>query len=71
MTNTAVYLAALDPGDTILSLSLAHGGHLSHGMKINISGRLYTIVHYGVEPDTFQSSTTTRCSSSRRSTARR
>src|SRR3954470_16236111 len=54
MTNTAVYLAALDPGDTILSLSLAHGGHLSHGMKINISGRLYTIVHYGVEPDTFQ-----------------
>ncbi|MDX6516184.1 MAG: glycine hydroxymethyltransferase [Gaiellaceae bacterium] len=54
MTNTAVYLAALDPGDTILSLSLAHGGHLSHGMKINISGRLYSIVHYGVEPDTFQ-----------------
>ena len=54
MTNTAVYLAALEPGDTILSLSLAHGGHLSHGMKINISGRLYTIVHYGVEPDTFQ-----------------
>ena len=53
MTNTAVYLAALEPGDTILSLSLAHGGHLSHGMKINISGRLYTIVHYGVEPDTF------------------
>jgi glycine hydroxymethyltransferase len=54
MTNTAVYLAALDPGDTILSLSLAHGGHLSHGMKINISGRLYSIVHYGVEPDTYQ-----------------
>jgi glycine hydroxymethyltransferase len=53
MTNTAVYLAALEPGDTILSLSLAHGGHLSHGMKINISGRLYTFVHYGVEPDTF------------------
>jgi glycine hydroxymethyltransferase len=53
MTNTAVYLAALEPGDTILSLSLAHGGHLSHGMKINISGRLYSIVHYGVEPDTF------------------
>src|SRR5213595_653057 len=47
MTNTAVYLAALEPGDTILSLSLAHGGHLSHGMKINISGRLYAIVHYG------------------------
>jgi glycine hydroxymethyltransferase len=46
--NTAVYLAAIEPGDTILSLDLAHGGHLTHGMRINISGLLYHIVHYGV-----------------------
>jgi glycine hydroxymethyltransferase len=52
--NTAVYMAALTPGDTILSLDLAHGGHLTHGMKINISGLLYTIVHYGVDPKTEQ-----------------
>jgi glycine hydroxymethyltransferase len=47
-TNMAVYLAALQPGDTILSLELSHGGHLTHGLKVNFSGRLYTIVHYGV-----------------------
>jgi glycine hydroxymethyltransferase len=47
-TNMAVYFAALDPGDTILSLELSHGGHLTHGLKVNFSGRLYTIVHYGV-----------------------
>ncbi len=50
--NTAVYLACLQPGDTILSLDLAHGGHLSHGMRINITGLLYTIVHYGVSRPT-------------------
>ncbi|HEY4620789.1 MAG TPA: serine hydroxymethyltransferase [Gaiellaceae bacterium] len=50
--NTAVYFAVLEPGDTILSLRLDHGGHLSHGLKVNISGRLYTIVHYGVSRDT-------------------
>jgi glycine hydroxymethyltransferase len=44
----AVYMAALQPGDTILSLELSHGGHLTHGLKVNFSGRLYTIVHYGV-----------------------
>ena len=49
-TNMAVYLAALEHGDTILSLELSHGGHLTHGLKVNFSGRLYTIVHYGVEP---------------------
>src|SRR5919108_602354 len=37
------------PGETILSLSLDHGGHLTHGLKVNFSGRLYTIVHYGVD----------------------
>src|ERR671939_1851286 len=47
-TNMAVYFAACDPGDTILSLELAHGGHLTHGLKVNFSGKLYTIVHYGV-----------------------
>jgi glycine hydroxymethyltransferase len=51
-TNMAVYFATLEPGDTILSLELAHGGHLTHGLKVNFSGRLYRIVHYGVSRDT-------------------
>src|SRR5215218_10371884 len=51
-TNMAVYTAALQPGDTILSLELAHGGHLTHGLKVNFSGRLYTIAHYGVSRET-------------------
>ncbi len=51
-TNMAVYMAALQPGDTILSLELAHGGHLTHGLKVNFSGRLYTIFHYGVSRET-------------------
>ncbi len=46
--NMAVYLGLLEPGDTVLSLRLDHGGHLTHGLKVNFSGRLYTIVHYGV-----------------------
>ncbi len=50
--NTAVYLACLQPGDTVLSLDLAHGGHLSHGLKVNFSGAMYRIVPYGVRPDT-------------------
>jgi glycine hydroxymethyltransferase len=49
--NTAVYHALLQPGDRIMGLSLAHGGHLSHGMKLNVSGRLYDIVAYEVSPD--------------------
>jgi glycine hydroxymethyltransferase len=51
-TNMAVYFACLNPGDTILSLELSHGGHLTHGLKVNFSGRLYTIVHYGVDRET-------------------
>jgi glycine hydroxymethyltransferase len=47
--NTAVYHALLKPGDTIMGLSLAHGGHLTHGMKINVSGRLYDIAAYEVD----------------------
>jgi glycine hydroxymethyltransferase len=50
--NMAVYLAAMEPGDTILSLRLDHGGHLTHGLKVNFSGRLYTIAHYGVSRET-------------------
>lgn len=48
--NTAVYLSALEVGDTVLGLDLAQGGHLTHGMKLNISGRLYNFVSYGVDP---------------------
>ncbi len=51
-TNMAVYMAALQPGETILSLRLDHGGHLTHGLKVNFSGRLYTIVPYGVSRET-------------------
>jgi glycine hydroxymethyltransferase len=51
-TNMAVYAAVLDPGDTILSLRLDHGGHLTHGHKVNFSGRLYTIAGYGVSRET-------------------
>jgi glycine hydroxymethyltransferase len=46
--NAAVYLSAIQPGDTVLAFDLAHGGHLTHGMKLNASGILYRFVHYGV-----------------------
>jgi glycine hydroxymethyltransferase len=49
--NMAVYLAALKPGDTVLGMNLAHGGHLTHGHPLNFSGKLYTIVPYGVRQD--------------------
>src|SRR5690242_11252856 len=47
--NQAVYFALLKPGDTILGMSLAHGGHLTHGAKVNISGKLFNAVQYGVD----------------------
>ncbi len=50
--NMAVYMTAVQPGDTVLGLDLAHGGHLTHGMKLNISGILYHFVSYGVTRDT-------------------
>ncbi|MEI2398212.1 MULTISPECIES: serine hydroxymethyltransferase [Paenibacillus] len=51
--NMAVYLAALNPGDTVLGMNLAHGGHLTHGSPVNASGILYNFVAYGVQEDTF------------------
>src|ERR1700730_4400204 len=50
--NAAVYLALLNPGETILGMSLDHGGHLTHGAKVNFSGKLFKAVQYGVQPDT-------------------
>ena len=50
--NAAVYLALLEAGDTVLGMSLDHGGHLTHGAKVNFSGRLYNAVQYGLNPDT-------------------
>jgi len=50
--NMAVYFAAVEPGDTVLGMNLAHGGHLTHGSPVNFSGRLFNIVPYGVTEDT-------------------
>ena len=52
--NAAAMHALIRPGDGILGLELAHGGHLTHGMKINFSGRLYSVASYGVDPQTFR-----------------
>ncbi|WP_050813724.1 serine hydroxymethyltransferase, partial [Citricoccus sp. CH26A] len=52
--NASVMHALIRPGDKVLGLNLAHGGHLTHGMKINFSGRLYDIVAYGVDEDTYE-----------------
>lgn len=49
--NSAVYYAAVEPGDTVLGMNLSHGGHLTHGSKVNFSGRYYHICDYGVDPD--------------------
>ena len=50
--NQAVYFALLQPGDTILGMSLAHGGHLTHGAKVNLSGKIFNAVQYGIDPVT-------------------
>ncbi|MBB3227499.1 glycine hydroxymethyltransferase [Luteibacter sp. Sphag1AF] len=50
--NQAVYFALLQPGDTILGMSLAHGGHLTHGAKVNLSGKIFNAIQYGIQPDT-------------------
>jgi glycine hydroxymethyltransferase len=50
--NAAVYFAMLQPGDLIMTMDLSHGGHLTHGHKMNFSGRFYRVVHYGVSKDT-------------------
>jgi glycine hydroxymethyltransferase len=52
--NMAVYSAVLDPGDRILGLRLDHGGHLTHGLKVNFSGRLYSVASYGVSRETYR-----------------
>jgi len=51
-TNMAVYFSCLEPGDTVLAMRLDHGGHLTHGLKVNFSGKLYNFVGYGVDRDT-------------------
>ncbi len=50
--NMAVYMHALEPGDTILAMDLDAGGHLTHGSPVNFSGRLYNVVPYGVDAET-------------------
>ena len=50
--NMAVYFALLEPGDTVLGMDLAHGGHLTHGSPVSFSGRLFHFVHYGVSRET-------------------
>ena len=50
--NIAVYMALLNPGDTVVGMSLAHGGHLTHGSPVNASGKLYRFIHYGIDPVT-------------------
>src|SRR5207302_4182587 len=52
--NMAVYFAVLEPGDRVLGLSLDHGGHLTHGLRVNFSGKLYEFHHYGVSRETMR-----------------
>ena len=69
--NIAVYGAFLQPGDTVLAMSLPHGGHLTHGSKVSFSGKWFNAVHYGGRDRTPRTSTTTRCVTSPVSTSRR
>ncbi len=50
--NFAVFLSLLDPGDTIMGMDLSHGGHLTHGSPVNVSGKWFKVIHYGVDPET-------------------
>jgi glycine hydroxymethyltransferase len=68
--NAAVLGAIANPGDRILGLELAHGGHLTHGMRLNFSGKLYDAHAYGVDPKTFRI-TWTRCARKRSRSSRR
>ncbi len=68
--NMAVYFAVLKPGDTVLGMNLAHGGHLTHGSPVNFSGKLYNVVPYGVATRHRDASTTTSCAHWRASTGR-
>jgi glycine hydroxymethyltransferase len=52
--NMAAYLALLEPGDCLMGLDLSHGGHLTHGSPVNFSGRLFNVIHYGVDPINFR-----------------
>lgn len=52
--NFAVFLSLLEPGDTIMGMDLSHGGHLTHGSPVNVSGKWFNVVHYGVSPETEQ-----------------
>lgn len=52
--NFAVFLSLLEPGDTIMGMDLSHGGHLTHGSPVNVSGKWFNVVHYGVDPETEQ-----------------
>lgn len=52
--NFAVFLSLLEPGDTIMGMDLSHGGHLTHGSPVNVSGKWFKVVHYGVSPETEQ-----------------
>lgn len=52
--NFAVFLTLLEPGDTIMGMDLSHGGHLTHGSPVNVSGKWFKVVHYGVDPETEQ-----------------